>query len=184
MNKRTPILAIVAVSSLAIAAVAFATTTPVLTYTPPTIKVKDHSFHNSSENFLIGRENEHFFFQSATGMAIDPASDKGCFGDMGATFCDRKGVKKIVVMTNDENDTVEIDLGASADKVKQILKGQDDNDDLFGGEGTQKLVGGEGDDELEGGPGKDILLGGPGLDICDGGPGKDTVKDCEPAPMR
>ena len=184
MGKGKAIFAIAAVTSLAFAAVAFATTTPVLTYTPPTIKVKDHSFHNSSENFLIGRENEHFFFQSATGMSIDPASDKGCFGDMGATFCDRKGIKKITVLTNDMNDTVEIDLGASADKVKQIIKGQDDNDDLFGGEGTQKLVGGEGNDELEGGPGRDILLGGPGIDFCVGGPGNDTIKDCEPPPMR
>jgi RTX calcium-binding nonapeptide repeat (4 copies) len=184
MRVRTAALATAAATSLAFAAVAFATVTPTLKYTPPTIKVRDHSLHMTSENILIGRENDNFFFQSATGMSIDPASDNGCSHDMGAIVCDRKGVKKIVVLTNDMNDTVEIDLGPSADKVKQIIKGQDDNDDLFGGAGSQKLVGGEGNDELEGGPGRDILLGGPGIDFCVGGPGVDTIKDCEPAPMR
>jgi Ca2+-binding RTX toxin-like protein len=184
MSKRKVALALAAATSLAFAAVAFATVTPVLTYKPPSIKVKDHQLHMSSESFTIGREGNEFFFQSASGLSIDPASDQGCFNDMGATFCEKKGVKKISVLTNDMNDTVEIDLGESADKVKQTIKGQDDNDDLIGGGGRQKLVGGEGDDELEGGPGRDILLGGPGLDICDGGPGKDTIKDCEPPPMR
>ena len=32
-----------------------------------------------------------------------------------------------------------IDLGASADKVKQIVEGQDDNDDLIGGERLETL---------------------------------------------
>ncbi len=85
---------------------------------------------------------------------------------------------------NNMNDEAVIDLDQIADKVKQIVKGQDDNDDLVGGNGTQKLVGGEGDDELSGGPGKDILIGGPGTDICIGGGGKDVIKDCEPIPMR
>ena len=55
---------------------------------------------------------------------------------------------------------------------------------LIGGAGAQKLDGGEGNDELKGGPGRDILIGGPGIDLCDGGPGNDTIKDCEPTPMR
>ena len=177
-------LALVGAASLVFTSVAFATISPTLKYTPPTIKVKDHQLHNTSEDFLIGRVDRDFFFESATGLAVDPESETGCSTELSTVYCDLKGIKKIIVLTNDENDRVEIDLGGSADKVKQIIKGQDDNDDLFGGDGTQKLVGGEGDDELEGGPGKDILIGGPGLDICDGGPGKDTIRGCEPPPMR
>ena len=81
------------------------------------------------------------------------------------------------------NDSAEIDLGHSADKVKQIVKGEDDNDDLTGGPGPQKLLGGEGDDELFGGAGPDVLDGGPGTDVCLGN-NKDTFKNCEPVPMR
>jgi len=155
-----------------------------LTYTPPTIKVKDHNLHNSVEDITVRREGGDFSFDTPSGFFLNPASDNGCVEDTGDYFCPRAGVEKITMLLNNMNDIVDIDLGASGDKVKQIVKGQDGNDDLTGGEGTQKLVGGEDNDELFGGAGKDILLGGPGIDICIGGPGKDVMKDCEPVPMR
>jgi hypothetical protein len=116
-------------------------------------------------------------------FVIASDSEPGCETDV-TTNCPKKGVKKIVVTLNNMDDEANIDLDKIADKIKQIVKGQDDNDDLVGGNGTQKLVGGEGDDELSGGPGKDILIGGPGTDVCIGGSGKDVMKDCEPVPMR
>ncbi len=166
------------------ASVAVATTQPTVRYLPPEITVKDHQFHMTSEDIEIKREGPSFTFTNPVSFGIDPASDKGCTFISGGVACPRQGVKKIAVLLNDMNDIADIDLGDSADKVKQILKGQDDNDDLVGGPGTQNLIGGEGNDELYGGPGKDVLKGGPGLDVCIGGSGKDTMKDCEPVPMR
>lgn len=166
------------------ASVALATTQPTIRYEPPVIKVKDHQFHNSEEDVEIRRDGQKFTFTTPAGFGIDPASDEGCEFMIGGVECRRRGVRKIVVTLNNLNDEADIDLGASADDVKQILKGQDDNDDLTGGPGRQKLVGGEGEDELFGGAGRDVLLGGPGIDFCDGGPGKDVIKDCEPVPQR
>ena len=87
--------------------------------------------------------------------------------------------REIVLVLGNLNDSAEIDLGDSSDDVRQIVKGQDDNDKLNGAEGVQKLLGGDGKDKLRGGPGHDILIGGPGKDDCNGGPGKDELKSCE-----
>ena len=185
MNQaRTFAVSVVATTAFVGAGVALATTQPTITYQPPLIQVKDHALHATIEDILIGRDGADFTFETPSGFAINFKSDKGCRYVVGDVYCDRTGVEKIVVLTNDMNDIVEIDLGRSADKVVQIIKGQADNDDLFGGAGTQKLVGGPGNDDLRGGPGRDVLLGGAGTDICIGGPGKDKVKDCEPAPGR
>jgi Ca2+-binding RTX toxin-like protein len=184
LRSRTTRLGIATLIALAgTAAVAVATTQPTLTYTPPTIKVKDHQLHMTQEDIGVGRDGPDFFFQTPSGFSVDPSSDPGC-ESAAMTRCPRKGIEKITILTNDLDDDVVINLGASGDKVKQIVKGQDDDDELTGGEGTQKLVGGKGNDELSGGPGKDILIGGPGTDFCQGGAGNDTIKDCEPPPMR
>ena len=166
------------------AGVAVATTLPTVRYQPPTVKVKDHELHMSVEDVVIRRDGKDFTFTNPVSFGIDPASDNGCEFITGGVACPRTGVEKIVVLLNDMNDSADIDLGKSANKVKQILKGQDDNDDLTGGAGPQKLLGGEGNDELFGGPGPDMLDGGPGIDVCIGNSNKDTFKNCEPVPMR
>jgi len=166
--------------------VALATFQPTVLYKPPALKLKDHISHTSIEDIKVRRAGSDFTVvaDGTSPPTMNPASDPGCEFIPSGVSCPREAINKVTLLLGPENDVGDIDLGASADKVTQILKGEGDNDDLFGGDGSQKLVGGEGDDELEGGPGKDVLIGGPGLDICDGGPGKDTIKDCEPPPMR
>jgi hypothetical protein len=180
-------LAIGTVVALALGgSVAWATFVPTVLYKPPVIKAKDHESHMSEEHVIISltKDGKSFSFGSSPApFTIDPGSDSGCDNDVTVT-CPKKGVRKIIVLLGAMNDSADIALGSSADKVKQIMKGEDGNDDLTGLEGAQKLSGGQGNDELRGGPGKDVLLGGPGTDVCISGPGKDVVKDCEPVPMR
>ena len=169
--------------ALAWAAVAWATFHPEVLYKPPVIKALDYVSHMSVEDVTVTRVGPGFLFATGdAGFMIAPESDPGCeLAD--DVLCPREGVKKIIVLLGAMNDSAEIDLGHSADKVKQVLKGGDDNDDLTGGPGPQKLLGGEGNDELFGGAGPDVLDGGPGTDVCIGN-SKDTFKNCEPVPMR
>ncbi|TVQ20627.1 MAG: DUF4347 domain-containing protein [Leptolyngbya sp. DLM2.Bin15] len=55
-----------------------------------------------------------------------------------------------------------------------ILIGRGGNDRLFGGACDDLLIGGPGDDVLNGGRGNDVLIGGPGNDILIGGKGRNT----------
>ena len=187
MKSRKAAICAATVAALGIgASIAWATTVPTVLYKPPVIKAMDHEAHNSEEHVIVSltKDGKSYSFSSTPApFIIDPGSDPGCENDV-TLNCPTDGVKKIIVLLGAMNDSVDIGLGKKAEKVKQILKGQDDHDDLTGGAGTQKLLGGEDDDELRGGPGKDILKGGPGYDICIGGPGKDEIKDCEPIPMR
>ncbi len=56
------------------------------------------------------------------------------------------------------------------------LYGYNGNDALYGGEGKDTLDGGEGDDLLFGGEGNDTLKGGNGDDVLDGGEGNDFLQ--------
>jgi Ca2+-binding RTX toxin-like protein len=167
------------------AAIAFATFQPTVHYDPPLIKMKDHSSHNSVEDVTVLRDGSDFTITNETSPATtDPESDPGCEFILGGVSCPREGVKKIVILLGAMDDDAEINLGKSADKVRQILKGQDGEDELVGKKGIQELAGGADDDTLIGGPGPDILIGGPGEDTCDGGPGRDEFISCEAVPVR
>jgi len=184
--KRAGALAVAAVATIAVVGVgvAWATFTPTVLYKPPVIKALDHSSHSSVENVEVRRVDSNFTFNSSPApFVIDPGSDPGCDNDA-VVSCPKAGVKKIVVLLGALNDSADIRLGASADKVKQIVKGQDGEDELVGGKGIQKLSGGDQNDTLIGGPGPDILIGGQGEDICDGGSGHDEFISCEAAPVR
>ncbi len=158
---------------LASAGVALATFQGSVLYKPPLLKFTDFSSHNSQEDVIVRREGSDLTITSFPAPPnIDPASDPGCESISGGVSCPRQGVEKLLVLLGGAVDSADIDLGASADKVKQVIKGQADGDVLNGGDGTQKLKGGKGSDELMGGPGKDILIGGPGQDSCQRRPGE------------
>lgn len=160
--------------------VALATFQPNIFYDPPLIKVTDIASHNSTEVMTIRRDGPNFTFHNEISPPmVDPASEPGCEPQGGVIACPRAGVEKIIVLLGNMDDTASIKLGDSAGKVRQVVKGQDDHDDLFGGPGTQKLVGGFGDDEIYGEAGRDKLIGGPGTDICVGSAQDDTFKGCE-----
>ncbi len=161
------------------AGAALASTHPSVLYKPPLITASDSNTHNSIENMTVARSGDVFLFSSTPSLiTLDLASDPGCDIDV-SVACPVDGVERIVLVLGNLNDSAEIDLGESSDDVRQLVKGQDDNDKLNGAEGVQKLVGGDGKDTLRGGPGHDILIGGRGKDDCNGGPGKDELKSCE-----
>ena len=69
-------------------------------------------------------------------------------------------------------------------KLSDVLQGNDQRNDLFGGRGNDTLRGGAGDDTLDGGQdddklfgddGDDVLLGGGGKDVLTGGDGNDDL---------
>ena len=157
-----------------------ATFQPELYYKPPLIRVLDHVGHNSQELVVIGREGASFTFvnNGFSPFAVDPESEPGCVASTVST-CPIAGIERIVVFLGPMDDSLDINLGASARKVKQIGKGGPDTDELNGTRGKQRLLGGEGDDTLRGGAGKDVLIGGPGEDTCRGGPGRDVIESCE-----
>jgi Ca2+-binding RTX toxin-like protein len=184
-GRKVKVVVATSVVLFAGAGVALATFQPTVSYNPPLIEVRDHPSHLSVEDITVRRAGNDFTIINETSPSTtDPGSDPGCTFISGGVSCPRAGVEKIVVFLGAEDDDADIKLGKSADKVKQILKGQDGEDGLQGGNGTQKLVGGDNNDLLIGGAGRDILLGGAGEDACNGGPGKDIVKGCELGPVR
>jgi len=75
-------------------------------------------------------------------------------------------------------------LVAIADDIDNVVKGNQGNDTLNGGNGNDAILGlagndtlngGNGNDVLDGGFGNDALAGGNGEDSLDGGPGNDTL---------
>ncbi len=56
--------------------------------------------------------------------------------------------------------------GLSADALRYLADGGDDDDVLIGSEGNDVMFGGAGDD---------VLIGGPGIDVLDGGSGDNVV---------
>ena len=160
--------------------VALATFQPNIFYDPPVIKVTDIASHNSVENMTIRRDGPDFTFHNEISPPmVDPASDPGCESKGGAVACPRAGVEKITVRLGNMNDAADIRLGKSSESVRQVVSGEDGEDDLEGWKGKQKLRGGEGNDTLAGNDGPDVLDGGPGEDICAGGDGEDVLIDCE-----
>jgi len=183
MGARLVALTVAALA--ASAGVALATFQPTLLYKPPVIKATDIDTHNSVEDVTVRRDGALFTFDNEVSpFILDPASDPGCETKGGTVGCPRDGVEKILVTLGNMDDSADIRLGKSAGKVRQIVKGQDGEDDLVGGKGTQKLSGGDHNDTLIGGPDPDILIGGQGEDICDGGPGHDEFISCEAVPIR
>jgi Ca2+-binding RTX toxin-like protein len=157
-----------------------ATFQPELYYKPPLIRVFDNVQHLSVEDVLIRRSGNLFGFENLSGspFLIDPASDPGCVGSSVST-CPVAGVERMKVFLGPMDDSLDINLGRSADRVQQSAAGGPDADEMTGARGRQRFAGGPGNDTLRGGTGKDVLIGGTGDDTCRGGPGKDIVKSCE-----
>ena len=168
--------------ALVFAGVAWATFQPNVSYDPPVLKMEDAAAHNSVEDVTVRRAGSDFTIRNEVSPATTSAPE--CAFVTGGVSCPREGIEKIVILLGALDDSADIDLDKSADKVRQILKGQDGEDEIVGAEGVQKLAGGASNDTLIGGPGPDILAGGSGTDICDGGAGHDEFISCEQAPTR
>lgn len=174
------LLALVGGVALVAAVPALATNIPVLHYDPPKIKFQDLPGTPSTEHLTVTKQGSDFVFATSVGTAPAPGNEPGCTDTTDTMFhCPVAGIRKIVINLGLLGDTATIDLGSKADKVKQVLNGGEDPDELQGGPGKQKLNGDAGGDTLIGGPGPDVLDGGPGDDACDGGPGKDELRSCE-----
>ena len=119
---------------------AHATFQPELYYKPPLIRVLDHEGHMSQELVVIRRGGANFTFvnNGFSPFLINPESDPGCVGGDPAT-CPVAGVERMVVLLGPMNDSLDIDLGRSARRVKQIGKGGEDSDVLTGRRGPQRL---------------------------------------------
>ena len=168
--------------SLLTATVAWATFQPTVLYDPPFIKTIDYQSHDSIEEVVVRRDGADFTFTSSpTPFTMAPGSEPGCEFIPNGIACPRAGVETIVVRLGALDDSADVDLGASANQVEQVVRGGDDADELKGGAGPQRLHGDAGEDTLRGGPGDDVLRGGAGTDVCLPGGGDDTVIGCEPA---
>ena len=165
--------------ALGVAGLAWATTTGEVHYKPPLLQIVDHQLHGTQEDVEVVRSGSEFVITNpSSGLILSSDSDPGCTGSFAEYHCPRAGVEVLRIKTNDLDDRAQVDLKASAGKVKQFLLLGDGEDQGIGKTGKQKIVGGEGNDTLKGGAGPDILIGGPGDDTCKGGPGKDVIKSC------
>ena len=103
--------------------VALATFQPDVLYKPPVIKAIDHEGHMSVEDVVIRREGSDFTFDSSPSpFKIHAQSDPGCV-DAAKVSCPRAGVEKVVALLGAMNDSADIDLGKSADKVRHDRQG-------------------------------------------------------------
>ena len=64
---------------------------------------------------------------------------------------------------------------ARATPCNNIINGNDDNNQLFGGGGNDTLTGNDGNDLIDGGTGNDTINGGDDNDTIIGGAGNDTI---------
>jgi Ca2+-binding RTX toxin-like protein len=67
------------------------------------------------------------------------------------------------------------DITIKGDNQGDIIFTGNGNDVVFGGTGNDIIYAGSGTDQIYGGEGKDILVAGSGTDLLDGGPGNDVL---------
>ncbi|MGH2838529.1 MAG: hypothetical protein ACRDJY_09325 [Thermoleophilaceae bacterium] len=87
-------------------------------------------------------------------------------------ICPARGVERLAVDADDEDDSVSIDNVTPPAAVV----GGSGNDRITGGDGGDLLVGLSGNDVLAGRAGPDQLRGGPGNDTLTGGAGQDSIQ--------
>jgi len=110
-------------------------------------------------------------------------SDGG--GDRIKTTFDPAAIDRIVILTCDGDDYVNIHSGGSDGAsdggsdggvdIAAIIHGGAGKDHLDGGAGNDVIVGGTGRDKLFGRAGRDVLIGGDGRDDLKGGRGEDIL---------
>ncbi|MDB5386142.1 MAG: hypothetical protein JWM11_1788, partial [Planctomycetaceae bacterium] len=95
----------------------------------------------------------------------------------GTVFAEQtaKRVRSITVNAGAGDDTVQIALPASLNRISIAIYGGDGNDTLEAGSGRTTLHGGKGDDILTGGTNNDKLYGDDGSDILNGLGGNDSL---------
>ncbi|RAZ84276.1 calcium-binding protein [Cereibacter johrii] len=106
----------------------------------------------------------------------DGSFDWANFLTPGAVTVDlAQGIVRSTAFGTDSITGVEgIVTGSGAD----LIRGDDDNNELYGSAGNDTLYGGAGNDSLHGGSGADLLVGGNGTDIFvfEAGCGADTIE--------
>lgn len=109
------------------------------------------------------------------GVAMDKTLTKVVVKLNGAiigTFTLANITGRIIIHTNDGNDTVRID---SRVPLAASIYGENGNDRLYGGRWDDLLDGGAGNDFTNGGLGNDLFFAGDGRDTVTGGGGIDTL---------
>jgi Ca2+-binding RTX toxin-like protein len=93
---------------------------------------------------------------------------------------ERQKIARIAVDARAGDDVVRIDEtnGVFTDSIPTTIDGDDGNDKLDGGSGTERLLGGDGNDSIDGNGGNDVAFLGAGNDsfVWDPGDGSDTVE--------
>jgi Ca2+-binding RTX toxin-like protein len=78
--------------------------------------------------------------------------------------------RRVVIFGGAGDDTLQMQAGRTG-----VLRGEEGNDKLIGGNGFDILIGGPGNDTLIGNGGDDVLFGGAGNDSLSGGNGNDLL---------
>jgi Ca2+-binding RTX toxin-like protein len=95
--------------------------------------------------------------------------------------CLGAGIKTIVVLTGDRDDTIRLDAATIPGAITESLDGGSANDTVTGADTPGTLSGGSGNDSVSGrgnvngGAGNDLLTGSPVADSLRGSSGKDTL---------
>jgi Ca2+-binding RTX toxin-like protein len=125
------------------------------------------------------------YFTASSGVSVDLSTGRatgGAGNDVLMRIEDLVGsTGNDVLRGNDEDNEI---LGHGG---IDTINGGRGHDELYGGQGDDELRGRRGNDRLRGdadndhlagGPGKDRLNGGPGFNTCNGGPGRDRMTGC------
>jgi len=124
----------------------------------------DHLYGGTGADILDGGEGFDYarYDEAAAGLTADLMDTFGTTGEgLGDVFISIEGV-----------------VGSA---FNDVLKGDDNANDIHGGAGNDSLYGRGHDDYLGGGAGHDHLYGGTGADILDGGEGFDYARYDEAA---
>ena len=136
---------------------------------------------DGDENFVLSHASGDPNSQDGETIAITYSTIIPDSSDPFVITLEYEGVKRILGIGGDGNDSVTIDEGVLApvtlwgDQV-DLMAGTPGNDTLLDyGSGDAILNGGFGDDTLRGGTGNDELIGGPGNDQLYGSEGNDVL---------
>ena len=143
-------------------------------------KASDFHFIRNGNDLLIKakvgedqvRVNNYFVSDAATPYAVNQIE----FDD--GTKLDIAAVKQLMLRGGEDNDQLyayEVGSTLSGFGGDDNLYGRTGKDILDGGAGNDRLYGGMGNDQLSGGDGNDVLSGGDGDDVLNGDTGNDAL---------
>lgn len=121
---------------------------------------------NEVQDALSGREFDRAEFQDIL-LQLRAAREAG----------DNETINELLdeYSEDEAGEEVEYDQQIFGGERSDKLRGSNENDEMFGDIGNDLLIGGLGNDSLNGGAGRDRLIGGDGDDILNGGIGNDKL---------